>query len=116
MCSAMYVVWETDGPVQNGKKFTSCGAWQLGVFIFPLMLTLLLFLSKNFLFMVPKIGKYVLVFYGVFLRTIMVLGMLVMPIYGFLYAFYHMFRTKPEFESLYRSIYKTITMLFGEFE
>ena len=88
MCSAMYVVWETDGPVQNGKKFTSCGAWQLGVFIFPLMLTLLLFLSKNFLFMVPKIGKYVLVFYGVFLRTIMVLGMLVMPIYGFLYVSY----------------------------
>ena len=66
--------------------------------------------------MLPKIGKYVLVFYGVFLRTIMILGMVLIPIYGFIYSFHGMFRARPDFQNMYRSVFKTISMLFGEFE
>ena len=113
---AMRVVFCNGGPNDGEAQFISCFSWQLGIFIFPFLLIQLLFLSKNFLFMLPKIGKYVLVFYGVFLRTIMILGMVLIPIYGFIYSFHGMFRARPDFQNMYRSVFKTISMLFGEFE
>merc|ERR1712096_181849 len=99
---AIVVVWDTNGP----EGLISCDGWQMGLFL----------LSKNFLFIFPFLGKYVLVFYGVFLKTLIVLVMLLLPTNGFIFAFHFLFKTASQFSNLTRSVFKSITMLFGEFD
>ena len=110
--AAIIVVWDDDGP----KGLISCVGWQTGVCLLPLMWLQIFFLSKNYLCLVPFLGKYVLVFYGVFLKTILVMVMLMMPTYGFVWAFHGLMKRNPIFSDAYRSSFKTVTMLFGEFE
>ena len=110
--AAIIVIWDDDGP----QGLLSCVGWQTGVCLLPLMWLQLFFLSKNYLCLIPFVGKYVLVFYGVFLKTILVLLMLMMPTYGFVWAFHGLMKRSPVFSDPNRSSFKTLTMLFGEFE
>ena len=109
---AMVVVWDKDGP----EGLISCDGWQMGVVLLPFIWLQLFLLSKNFLFIFPFLGKYVLVFYGVFLKTLIVLVMLLLPTNGFIFAFHFLFKTASQFSNLTRSVFKSITMLFGEFD
>jgi len=110
---AICVVWDENGPQDH---LASCTGWKVGVGLLPLIWIHLFFLSKNFLFIFPFMGKYVLVFYAVLLKTVLVAFMLLMPTYGFVYAFHCLFKRTGLFEDMTKSTFKSVTMLFGEFD